>query len=160
MRILWTDQRDTEQQKTVDRQHTDSMPRTTACLLLVLVVLVQSCCLVSAGTRGSRTRIRSKLKSSGMYRPLASNSFPDMQPPACTAECLDISAAPKCCSRGHGIGSSVGSGDMRWDTGHRSGATSSPAPLKRQRYDRYTGAADAEARDQQLPVGCLMVCAC
>lgn len=124
------------------------------CSLLLLVVLLNSC---SAHNHGSRTHQKHMPSSSSMYK---ADVISGRQPPACTdAACKPVSAAPKCCSRGHGTSSSGGSSKSagRFSVPHGGrGGRSSPAPLKRQRYDRYTGAADADARDQQLPGGCLM----
>ncbi len=43
-----------------------------------------------------------------------------------------------------------------WDPPKHKGSEPAPAPLKRQQYDRYSGDMGAEARDQQLPGGCIM----
>jgi hypothetical protein len=88
------------------------------------------------------------------------SGFPTVQPPACTPldTCQPISAAPPCCSRGHGA-SSVCSTALPLGSrasGSKAASEASAAPLRRLRYNRYADAAQAEARDQSLPSGCLM----
>ena len=86
--------------------------------------------------------------------------FPEVQPPACMPPdtCKPISAAEPCCSRGRGASSVHGTapplGSRR--TGSKPASKTSTAPSMRRRYNRYSGAAHAEARDQELRSGCLM----
>ena len=86
--------------------------------------------------------------------------FPTQQPSACTPPdtCQLTSTAPPCCTRGHGA-SSVCSTPPPLSSrasGSEAASKTTVAPLRRLRYNRYAGAAQAEARDQALPSSCLM----
>lgn len=144
------------------------MMRAAACsLLLLALLLLQTCPVTHAKANG---KPRHKHASNADKAEGNKGVFPVTQPPACGSTCKPVSAAPKCCSRGRAapssgklfkyIDSSSSTGDSS-SGGSTVGSSSRygkmpPAPLKRQGYKRYTGAADAEARDQHLPDGCLM----